>query len=382
MSVTPFIKTPNELKDFSLKEFKAKFFKLLKKMALKHFNEDNAVPFYMNVAAGYKDSSNGFLMVFGKIKPWQKHARESCSKDEAMRGYCFATKDEKTGLYKLNLMPVAGKIKTKEALVKKEMKTVVPAAKLEVSILKGEFKENPDLENKVEAMEETPDSALPETASDELVQDELLNAEQAEEQQEEQLTDSAKNLEDNAARIAAMETIKAVQKEAQALQQRLKDVKDKIIAADTSAEAEETVKQDSDKDKGGFLGLFGGKKSDDDKKQKLSKLEKILKDLKGLKEDVSKLGGNLTQKEDLAKVADFAKKMNKDIKELEAFANKKLRGDFESRESLKASLENRMKEQNATPNELISEWTTKIEDSIKPELEAKFAKLMELYSKA
>lgn len=344
MSVTPFIKTPNELKDFSLKEFKAKFFKLLKKMALKHFNEDNAVPFYMNVAAGYKDSSNGFLMVFGKIKAWQKHARESCSKDEAMRGYCFATKDEKTGLYKLNLMPVAGKIKTKEALVKKEMKTVVPAAKLEVNILKGEFKENPDLENKVEAMEETPDSALPETASDELVQDELLNAEQAEEQQEEQLTDSAKNLEDNAAQIAALEAVKSVQKDAQQMQQRLKSLKERIVAKEINP-------------------------------------DKALKELTDLRNDLGKLGSDLEQEEHLRQIIAFNEKTTKDINELEKYVQTKMRADFESRDSLQASLETRMKEKGYNAGTMIDEWNTKIKNALAPDLEAKIAKLMELYAK-
>ncbi len=157
MSVKPLCKSPQELGNFTGKEYKAKFLKSVKKLAKKHTSQETAAPFFLDTEAKLKDGA-GFLLLFGKMNAWKKHAKDTAPKSEALRGYCFVT-TAADGSLVLNLMPVAGKLKSKENIIQKELKKVIAVGKVQAAIVKGDFVDNDALEAAAEAMEETPDSA-------------------------------------------------------------------------------------------------------------------------------------------------------------------------------------------------------------------------------
>ena len=157
MSVKPICPTPKELDSFTFKEFKGKYFKAIKKLAKKHNSQETAAPFFMNLEQKFKDQEKGFFMIFGKLAKWKAHAKQTAVKELGMRGLCYVTFDEADKSLTLHLMPVAGKAKSKDALVAKGMKTVVNPSRCSVEIVQGEFSE--DMMDKAadaaEAMEET-----------------------------------------------------------------------------------------------------------------------------------------------------------------------------------------------------------------------------------
>jgi phage terminase Nu1 subunit (DNA packaging protein) len=90
---------------------------------------------------------------------WKAHAKTTALKEPALRGLCYVSYDENGKSLVLNLMPVAGKIKTKENLIIKAMKTVVNPSRCSVVITEGEFGDDlfDKMEAATEAMEEVAD---------------------------------------------------------------------------------------------------------------------------------------------------------------------------------------------------------------------------------
>jgi uncharacterized protein CbrC (UPF0167 family) len=164
MSVKPIFGVPDLLAKALKKDFKAKFLKTMRKLSKKHNSQDTAVPFYLQTDAKYSDGE-GFLFLAGKMKPWEKFAKANAPKELALRGYCFITTDDK-GWLLVNIMPVAGKLKSKETLISKMLKMIASASKIGIQFLPGDFKDNPELDSKTEAMEETPDTPDLDDATD------------------------------------------------------------------------------------------------------------------------------------------------------------------------------------------------------------------------
>ena len=159
MSLVPLCPTPKELDKFSFKEFKSKFFKAVKKLAKKHNSPQTAAPFFLNLEQKYSDQASAFFMIFGKMAKWKGHAKERAVKEAAMRGACYVSYDEVAKSLTLHLMPVAGKVKSKEALVIKGLKKVVSPSRCSIQLVEGEFSEEMlnALEEATENMPETPD---------------------------------------------------------------------------------------------------------------------------------------------------------------------------------------------------------------------------------
>ena len=162
---------------------KPAFFPTVKKLAAKHNSEATAAPCFIATNHKYKDGE-GFLCLFGKMNKWKKYAKDRAQSENAVRGYCFVSTDEK-GAMCFNFMPVAGKIKDKEGLISKAMREVVAQSKLTFSLCKGEFLDNDDLDKATEAMAETPEIAENEavatakkelSAQDKAAQQEALKA--------------------------------------------------------------------------------------------------------------------------------------------------------------------------------------------------------------
>lgn len=164
MSVKPIFLKPELVAQAAKKDFKAKFLKTMRKLAKKHSSQDTAVPFYLQTEAKYKDGE-GFLFLAGKMNSWKKYAKENAPKEMALRGYCYITSDDK-GFLLVNIMPVAGKLKAKENAIGKAARAVASANKIGFQFLQGEFKDNDELDNKTEAMEETPDTPDLDDATD------------------------------------------------------------------------------------------------------------------------------------------------------------------------------------------------------------------------
>lgn len=165
MSVKTIIDSPAALPSATSKDFKAKFFAMVKKLAAKHNSEATAAPCFIATANKYKDGE-GFLCLFGKMNKWKKYAKDTAQAESAARGYCFVSTDEK-GIMAFNFMPVAGKIKDKEALISKAMREVVSQSKLSFVLCKGEFVDNDALDAATEAMDETPEVVENETTATE-----------------------------------------------------------------------------------------------------------------------------------------------------------------------------------------------------------------------
>ena len=159
MSLKPLCLTPEQLNSFTYKEFKSKFFKAVKKLAKKHDKQDVAAPFYLCTTQKFADAESEFFMVFGKLSKWKKYAKEQAMKTLALRGMCYVTLDTEKKCLMLNLMPVAGKLKTKENLITKALKTVIAQSRCQIQILKGEFTEAmmEKLATATEAMEDVAD---------------------------------------------------------------------------------------------------------------------------------------------------------------------------------------------------------------------------------
>jgi hypothetical protein len=163
MSLKPLCATPDDLKSYTFKDFKGKLFKAIKKMAKVHDKPEAAAPFYLCADQKYADNPSAFFMVFGKLAKWKNYAKQNAPKIEALRGLCYVTFDEKLKSLVLNLMPVAGKLKAKENIIAKGLKTVVSASRCQVAIVKGDFSE--EMMEKLEAATENMEEVV-ETAED------------------------------------------------------------------------------------------------------------------------------------------------------------------------------------------------------------------------
>jgi soluble lytic murein transglycosylase-like protein len=155
MSVKTFVPDEKALAESTNKDFKTKFFPLVKKLAKKHTSPETAAPCFVHTAYKFKDGE-GYLALFGKMAKFKKFAKETAAKEDAARGYCFVSTDDKGGLV-FNFMPVAGKFKAKEAQIAKAQKSVVSVSKLGFVLAKGEFADNDALDAATENMPETPD---------------------------------------------------------------------------------------------------------------------------------------------------------------------------------------------------------------------------------
>ena len=156
MSLQPQCLTPKDLETLEFKVFRGGFFKAVKRLAKKHNSQATAVPFFLNAKQKFKDNPEAFFMIFGKMAKWKAHSKAAAVKEPALRGLCFASVDEASGVLKLSLMPVAGKLKSKENVIVKGLKTVVAAGKCQIEILQGEFSEDL-LERMEQATENLPD---------------------------------------------------------------------------------------------------------------------------------------------------------------------------------------------------------------------------------
>lgn len=157
MSVKTFVPDEKALAESTNKDFKAKFFPLVKKLSKKHNSPETAAPCFVHTAYKFKDGE-GYLALFGKMAKFKKFAKDTAAKEDAARGYCFVSTDDKGGLV-FNFMPVAGKFKTKEAQIAKAQKSVVSVSKLGFVLAKGEFADNDALDAATENMPETPEEA-------------------------------------------------------------------------------------------------------------------------------------------------------------------------------------------------------------------------------
>ena len=172
MSLKPLCLTPDNLKSYTFKEFKNNFFKAVKKLAKKHDKAEFAAPFYLCAEQKFADAESEFFMVFGKLSKWKKYAKENALKSAALRGVCYVSHDEEKQCLVLNLMPVAGKLKAKENIIIKGLKTVVSQSRCQIQILKGEFTDDmmDKLEAATEAMEDVADDANAEAMEDQVSQ--------------------------------------------------------------------------------------------------------------------------------------------------------------------------------------------------------------------
>lgn len=168
MSLKPLCLTPDNLKSYTFKEFKANFFKAVKKLAKKHDTQELAAPFYLCTEQKFADSESDFFMVFGKLSKWKKHAKENALKTAALRGMCYVSLDEVKQCLVLNLMPVAGKLKSKENIIIKAMKSVVAQSRCRIAIIPGDFSEDmlDKMEAATEAMEDVADDVVGDAMED------------------------------------------------------------------------------------------------------------------------------------------------------------------------------------------------------------------------
>jgi hypothetical protein len=180
MSLKPICPSPKELENFSFKEFKGRFFKEVKKLAKKHNSQATAAPFFLHTEQQYSDAPGEFFMVFGKLAKWKAHAKQIAVKESALRGLCFVSYDEQGKSLVLNLMPVAGKLKAKESLLIKALKTVVNPSRCSLNLIQGEFDEAlmEQHEAATEAMDEVADDAEADAMED-AVEDMRQTVEQA-----------------------------------------------------------------------------------------------------------------------------------------------------------------------------------------------------------
>ena len=160
MSLQPICPNPQELGSLAFKVFKAKFIKSARKLAKKHNSADTAVPFFLNAKQKFSDDPEGFLLLFGKMAKWKAHSKMTAVKEPALRGLCYAAVNAETGALTIYLMPVAGKLKSKPALIAKGLKTVAAPSKCQIEIVAGEFTEDmlDKAEAAVENMAEEPDT--------------------------------------------------------------------------------------------------------------------------------------------------------------------------------------------------------------------------------
>lgn len=170
MSLKPLCLSPDNLKSYTFKEFKAGFFKAVKKLAKKHDKAEFAAPFYLCTEQKFADTESEFFMVFGKLAKWKKYAKENALKTAALRGMCYVSLDTEKKCLVLNLMPVAGKLKSKENVIVKALKSVVAQSRCQIAILKGEFSEAmmEKLEAATEAMEDVADDVAGDAMEDQV----------------------------------------------------------------------------------------------------------------------------------------------------------------------------------------------------------------------
>lgn len=180
MSVKPIAASPDELKSLKFKDFKGKFYKFLKKLAIKHTSQATAAPFFMDLQQNYVDGATEVFFAAGKMQKWKLYAKQNATKlEEALRGFCYVTLDEQSQIYTLNLMPIAGKLKTKEKKIQMGMRAAVPLSKVTVAVVAGEFVDNDALEAAVEAMAEAPDEVEAEDDEQPVVSHSAANSEHA-----------------------------------------------------------------------------------------------------------------------------------------------------------------------------------------------------------
>jgi hypothetical protein len=86
LSVKTIIESPATLSTATSKDFKAKFFPTVKKLAAKHHSEATAAPCFIATSHKYKDEV-GFLCLFGKMNKWKKYAKDTAQTENAARGY-------------------------------------------------------------------------------------------------------------------------------------------------------------------------------------------------------------------------------------------------------------------------------------------------------
>lgn len=160
MSITPFVKSSAELKAYNFGNFKRDIIKSARKLAKNHFSAETAAPFYLNLHENCteKNPKGNFFIVFGKIQRWKDYAKIKAkdAKELALRGYCFVTMENNTLI--LNLMGVQGKLRSKPNDIRKAGAAAISKAKLRFELVKGEFDENENLENRAESLPEVEDS--------------------------------------------------------------------------------------------------------------------------------------------------------------------------------------------------------------------------------
>lgn len=168
MSLKPVCPKPDALENYTFKKFKGAFFKAIRKLAKKHNSPENAAPFYLHTKQDYIDRPESFFMVFGKMNAWKRYAKHFATKLLALRGACYVTYDPEAKNLLLHIMPVAGRLKSKENAVARAMKQVVPPTRCSVVFDKGDFDESmlDNLESLTESMEDTPDDARADAMED------------------------------------------------------------------------------------------------------------------------------------------------------------------------------------------------------------------------